>query len=121
MGGTGQQINRANWTSERITAFRKYRRGDTTATFRGRKPNGDFYKKALSVSKLINYYKPLEFSFRKGAVHVTGGGFGPRKILTDDQVRAKAAAATWPRSSPARPGRPGQRRRCAASGSSAPS
>jgi len=90
MGGSGQQINRANWTKERIAAFRKYLGGDTDATFRGRKANGDFYKKALSVSKLIDYYKPLTFSFRKGAVYVEGGGHGPRMILTDDQVATKA-------------------------------
>ena len=74
MGGTGQQINRANWTKERLAAFRKYLGGDTDATFRGRKKNGDFYKKALKVGTLIDYYKPLTFSFRKGGVWVQGGG-----------------------------------------------
>lgn len=90
MGGTGQQINRANWTKERIAAFRRYLGGDTDATFRGRKKNGDFYKKALKVSTLVDYYKPLTFSFRKGTVWVEGGGHGPRQILTDDQVAHKA-------------------------------
>lgn len=92
MGGTGLQINRADWTKERIAAFRRYLGGDHAVTFRGKKKNGELYKKALSVAKLIEYYKPLEFSFRKGAVHVTGGGFGPRQILTDQQVAQKAAA-----------------------------
>ena len=92
MGGTGIQINRADWTKERIAAFRRYLGGDTDVTFRGKKKNGEFYKKALKVSTLIDYYKPLKFSFRKGAVYVTGGQFGPRKILTDDQVKQKAMA-----------------------------
>ena len=92
MGGTGLQINRADWTKERIAAFRRYLGGDTDVTFRGKKKNGEFYKKALKVSRLIDYYKPLQFSFRKGAVHVTGGQFGARQILTDDQVKTRAMA-----------------------------
>ena len=92
MGGTGQQINRANWTKQRIAAFRAYLGGNHKVTFRGRKKSGEPYKKSLSVAKLIEYYKPLAFSVRKDGVYVSGGGHGPRKILTDDQVRAKAAA-----------------------------
>ena len=89
---SGRQINRADWTKERITAFRRYLGGDEKATFRGRKKNGEPYKKALSVATLIDYYKPLQFSFRKGAIYVSGPQFGSRQILTDDQVKQKAIA-----------------------------
>ena len=89
---SGRQINRADWTKERITAFRRYLAGDENAKFHGRKKNGEPYKKALSVAKLIAFYKPLEFSFRKGGVYVSGGGFGPRQVLTDEQVKQKAIA-----------------------------
>ncbi len=60
--------------------------GDSGARFRGKKPNGDYYKKELSVSKLIDYYKPTTFSVSKGKLMVDG----TREILTDDQVRTKA-------------------------------
>ena len=36
---SGRQINRANWTKERITAFKRFLNGDTDASFRGKKPN----------------------------------------------------------------------------------
>ena len=85
---SGQQINRANWTKERIAAFKRFLNGDSDARFRGKKPNGDYYKKELSVSKLIDYYKPSTFSVSKGKLMVTNGG--SREILTDDQVRTKA-------------------------------
>ena len=89
---SGRQINRADWTKERITAFKRYLGGDEKATFHGRKKNGEPYKKALSVAKLIEFYKPLQFSFRKGTVYVSGPQFGARQILTDDQVKQKAIA-----------------------------
>ena len=83
---SGRQINRANWTKERISAFKRFLNGDSGARFRGKKPNGDYYKKELSVSKLIDYYKPTRFSVSKGKLMVDG----TREILTDDQVRTKA-------------------------------
>ena len=87
---SGSQINRANWTKARITAFKRYLQGDTGAKFRGQKLNGDMYKKELSVKTLIDYYDPLKFSVRKGKLFVTGGAHGPREVLTDDQVANKA-------------------------------
>jgi hypothetical protein len=89
---SGKQINRANWTKERIAAFRRYLAGDTNTKFRGRKPNGEYYKKELSVETLVNYYKPLQFSVKKGEVYVLDNEFGARKILTDAQVRSQAIA-----------------------------
>ena len=89
---SGKQINRANWTKDRIAAFRRYLAGDTDTKFRGRKPNGDYYKKELSVDTLVNYYKPLQFSVKKGDVYVLDNEFGARKILTDKQVQSKAIA-----------------------------
>ena len=47
------RINRADWTKERIAAFKRFLAGDREATYRGKKKNGEFYKKALKVSKLI--------------------------------------------------------------------
>jgi hypothetical protein len=79
-------INRAQWSPERILAFKKFLSGDKGANFRGKKPNGEFYKKALSVSKLIDYYKPKTFSVKKGHVYVNDEQFGSRRILTDKQV-----------------------------------
>ena len=96
MGGTGDQINRVNWTKERIAAYRAYLGGDKDVRFRGKRQNGEFYKKSLSVASLIDKYKGLTFSTRKGAVMVTGGGYGARQILTDDQVRMSARHAGPP-------------------------
>ena len=84
------RINRADWTKERIVAFRRYLAGDENVSYHGRKKNGEPYKKALSVKKLVEYYKPLQFSVKKGDLYVSGGEYGPRKVLTDDQVKAKA-------------------------------
>ena len=87
---SGRQINRANWTAARIKAFKRYLNGDTDAKFRGQKPNGEMYKKELSVRTLVAYYDPLKFSVRKGKLFVTGGDTGTREIITDDQVTSKA-------------------------------
>ena len=89
---SGRQINRANWTKERIAAFKRYLNGDTDVTFRGKKPNGEFYKKQLKVSTLIDYYKPMSFAVSKGKLYVTGEGTGKLEVLTDDQVASKAKA-----------------------------
>ena len=89
---SGRQINRANWTKERITAFKRYLNGDTDITFRGKKPNGDYYKKQLKVSKLIEYYKPLSFAVSNGKLYVSGPDIGKLEVLTDEQVAAKAKA-----------------------------
>ena len=87
------RINRADWTKERIAAFRRFLAGDQEATYHGRKKNGEKYKKALRVSKLIDYYKGYSFSIGKGAkLMVSGEGHGPREVLTDDQVVSKARA-----------------------------
>ncbi len=88
----GSQINRADWTKERIRAFRRYLGGDQGAEYHGRKKNGEPYKKALKVSTLMEYYKGWTFSFRNGKVYAQGNNMPPRAILTDDQVRAKAVA-----------------------------
>ena len=87
---SGRQINRANWTAARIQAFKRYLNGDTNAKFRGQKPNGEMYKKELSVRTLVNYYDPMKFSVRKGRLYVTGGDTGTREIITDEQVASKA-------------------------------
>ena len=89
---SGRQINRANWTKERITAFKRFLNGDTDVTFRGKKPNGEYYKKQLRVSKLVDYYKPLSFSVSGGKLYVLGDGIGKLEVLTDDQVASKAKA-----------------------------
>ncbi|MCH2064863.1 MAG: hypothetical protein MK194_14205 [Roseibacillus sp.] len=65
----GSQINRADWTKERIAAFRRYLGGDQGAQYHGRKRNGEPYKKALKVSTLMEYYKGWTFSFRNGKVY----------------------------------------------------
>lgn len=89
---SGRQINRANWTKERITAFKRFLNGDTDITFRGKKPNGEYYKKQLKVSKLIEYYKPLSFAVSNGKLYVSGPDIGKLEVLTDEQVAAKAKA-----------------------------
>ena len=87
------RINRADWTKERIAAFRNFLAGNREATYRGKKKNGELYKKALSVAKLIDYYKGYDFSIGKqGKLMVSGEGHGPRQVLTDDQVAQKAIA-----------------------------
>ena len=87
------RINGANWTKERIQAFWKFLSGDKDAKFRGRKSSGEMHKYPTSVAKLIDYYKPLQFSTKKGSVLVTGGGFErPRVILTDEGIKKKAIA-----------------------------
>ena len=87
---SGIQINRADWTAERIAAFKRFLGGDTSAQYRGRKKNGEPYKKALRVAKLVEYYKGYDFSFRNGKLFAAGHGYGPREVLTDDQVKSKA-------------------------------
>ena len=87
---SGRQINRANWTAARIQAFKRYLNGDTNAKFRGQKPNGEMYKKELSVRTLVAYYEPMKFSVRKGKLFVTGGDTGTREVITDEQVATKA-------------------------------
>ena len=82
--------DRANWTAARIQAFKRYLNGDTNAKFRGQKPNGDMYKKELSVRTLVAYYEPMKFSVRKGKLFVTGGDTGTREVITDEQVASKA-------------------------------
>ena len=62
------RINGANWTNERIQAFWKFLSGDKDAKFRGRKSSGEMHKYPTSVAKLIDYYKPLQFSTKKGSV-----------------------------------------------------
>ena len=80
------RINRADWTKERIAAFRRYLAGDREASYRGRKKNGEMYKKSLKVKQLIDYYQGYNFSIgKKGKLMVDGEGFGPREVLTDDQ------------------------------------
>ena len=87
------RINRADWTKERIAAFKRYLAGDEDAEYRGRKKNGEMYKKALKVRTLINYYNGYKFSIGKGAkLLVSGEGHGPREVLTDDQVVKRAQA-----------------------------
>lgn len=86
-------INRADWTKERIAAFKRYLAGDKEAKYHGRKKNGEMYKKALKISALIEYYKSYDFSIGKGGkLMVSGGGHGAREILTDEQVATKAKA-----------------------------
>lgn len=88
---SGPQINRANWTKERILAFRKFVSGDEDAKFRGVKKNGIPYKNAVRVKALVARHSTYSFSLdRKKQLVATGGGFGPRKILTDDQVQRTA-------------------------------
>ena len=79
-------INKANWSAERILAFKKYLGGDKDITFRGKNANGQYYKKQLRVSKLIDYYSPRTFSVKKGSLFVNDDKFGSRRILTDKQV-----------------------------------
>ena len=87
------RINRADWTKERITAFRRYLAGDKQASYHGRKKNGEMYKKALKISQLMDYYKEYTFSIGKGGkLMVIGEGYGPREVLTDDQVARRAIA-----------------------------
>ena len=87
------RINRADWTKERIAAFKRFLAGDKSATYRGKKKNGEMYKNSLKVSKLIEYYGGYSFSIGKGSkLMVSGEGHGPREILTDDQVKSKAQA-----------------------------
>ena len=87
------RINRADWTKERIAAFKRYLAGDKQATYRGKKKNGEFYKNALKVGKLMEYYSGYSFSIGKGSkLMVSGEGHGPREVLTDDQVKSKAQA-----------------------------
>ena len=89
---SGRQINRADWTKERISAFKRFLNGDKDITYHGKKKNGEPYKKALRIAALIDYYKPLTFSTRKGALFVNGGSFGSLEVLTDEQVKSKARA-----------------------------
>lgn len=85
------RINRADWTKERIAAFRKFLAGDQDAEYHGRKKNGEMYKKALKVRTLIAYYKGYTFSIGKGGkLMVSGEGHGPREVLTDEQVAKRA-------------------------------
>ena len=85
-------INRAQWSPERILAFKKYLQGDTDAKFRGKNSNGQYYKSPTKVAKLIEYYKPRSFSVRKGHVYVTDEKYGSRRILTDKQVATIAVS-----------------------------
>ena len=85
------RINRADWTKERIAAFRRYLAGDKDASYRGRKKNGEMYKNALKVKKLMDHYEGYNFSIGKqGKLMIEGENFAPREVLTDDQVAKKA-------------------------------
>ena len=87
------RINRADWTKDRIQAFKRFLAGETAAQYHGRKKNGEMYKKALKVKTLIDYYSGYTFSIgKKGKLMVAGEGHGPREILTDEQVMNKAKA-----------------------------
>lgn len=89
----GLQINRINWTKDRINAYRRYLLGDVGATFRGIKSDGTPYRSSTKVSSLIDRYSHvLKFSVKKGSVYVTDDTYGSRKILTDDQVQKHAIA-----------------------------
>jgi len=47
-------LNRIIWDRDRIIAYKKYLAGNKSIEYRGRKRNGEPYKKALMVDKLIN-------------------------------------------------------------------
>ena len=46
-------INRADWTKERIAAFKRYLAGDKEAKYHGRKKNGEMYKKGTLLGTLV--------------------------------------------------------------------
>ena len=85
------RINRADWTKERIAAFRKFLAGDREASYRGRKKNGEMYKKTLKVSKLIEYYKG--FSIGKGAKLMVSGEVSAAAIVRASDMAASVATS----------------------------
>lgn len=88
---SGLQINRINWTKDRIRAYRRYLKGDKEATFRGVRSDGTPYKKSIRVGTQIDRYSHvLKFSVKNEQVWVADETYGNRRILTDEQVHKMA-------------------------------
>ena len=83
MGGRG--VNNIPWSRERIMAYKKYLQGNKSIEFRGRKKDGEYYKKGQLVSKLIARNPSYTYSVRQGKLIVDDGD-RKREVLSEEAV-----------------------------------
>ena len=77
-------VNHAVWSRERIMAYKKFLNGVQNAEYRGKKQNGDYYKNAVPVSKLIAR-SSVKFSVSGGKLMVSDGD-KKKEVLSGEAV-----------------------------------
>ena len=80
-------INHAVWTRERIIAYKKYLNGSKGIEYRGKKANGEMYKRSVPVSKLIARNPSYTYSVSSGKLMVDDGE-RKREVLSEDAVES---------------------------------
>jgi len=80
-------INHAVWTRERIIAYKKYLNGSKGIEYRGKKANGEMYKRSVPVSKLISRNSNYTYSVSGGKLMVDDGE-RKREVLSEDAVES---------------------------------
>jgi len=80
-------INHAVWTRDRIIAYKKYLNGTKGIEYRGKKTNGEMYKRSVPVSKLISRNKNYTYSVSSGKLMVDDGD-RKREVLSEDAVES---------------------------------
>ncbi len=78
-------LNRIIWDRDRIIAYKKYLAGNKSIEYRGRKRNGEPYKKALMVDKLINRQPSVTYSVKQGKLFAKDASH-QREILSPEAV-----------------------------------
>ena len=80
-------INHAVWTRDRIIAYKKYLNGAKGIEYRGKKANGEMYKRSVPVSKLIARNSNYTYSVSGGKLMVDDGE-RKREVLSEDAVES---------------------------------
>ena len=80
-------INNAVWTRERIIAYKKYLSGQKGIEFRGKRANGELYKRSVPVSKLIARNPSYKYSVQGGKLMVDDGE-RKREVLSAEAVES---------------------------------
>jgi hypothetical protein len=80
-------INNVVWSRDRIIAYKKFLQGNQSVEYRGKKANGESYKRAVLVSKLISRNSGYKYSVSGGKLMVDDGE-RKREVLSADAVEA---------------------------------
>jgi hypothetical protein len=80
-------INHAVWTRDRIITYKKYLNGAKGIEYRGKKTNGEMYKRSVPVSKLIARNSNYTYSVSSGKLMVDDGE-RKREVLSEDAVES---------------------------------